>query len=428
MVSAATIAPVSSCWHSFSVIAERITASCHSSGVARPRTHCRHSSIGASSIVSSAAGELVGEAFVGAEEEVQRPLDPEQPLVLDPADRRGRSTAAACRRRADSGYGSIRASVCAARRCPSSWRGAAGRGCAALPRPGGRSGTKAAGRYIRPWRRKRGQKSITSIALPRASVVPGDQDRGVAQIVLPVVSVTPSRSISQKPNAPSPAGGASSSSEEKAGSPSTRGTQPQTKRPVRSTSADTWQLPIGQRSSVAVIRRVQPGAHGRDIGERDTSPRCRAAAPTRMPAPPSCGARDKAGLVGHVVADEDRRMPGKGRLLHQRGDRRCPCRDPRRAARPSSCLSGSSIHLLRHIVRPGSSPCRRSRDFPDSGGQPPMSWFRPDSPAGRRWPTEKHVRCLLTQQVAQRSPAVGRAPEFRRHGCRPRSADVRSVR
>jgi len=43
VVSAATIAPVSSCWHSFSVIAERITTSCHSSGMASPRTHSRHS-------------------------------------------------------------------------------------------------------------------------------------------------------------------------------------------------------------------------------------------------------------------------------------------------------------------------------------------------------------------------------------------------
>ena len=35
VVIAATIAPVSSYWHSFSVIALRITASCHSSGIDR---------------------------------------------------------------------------------------------------------------------------------------------------------------------------------------------------------------------------------------------------------------------------------------------------------------------------------------------------------------------------------------------------------
>jgi len=37
VVIAATIAPVSSYWHIFSVIAERITASCHCKGTARPR-------------------------------------------------------------------------------------------------------------------------------------------------------------------------------------------------------------------------------------------------------------------------------------------------------------------------------------------------------------------------------------------------------
>jgi hypothetical protein len=44
VVSAATIAPVSSCWHSFRVIAARITTFCHSSGTASPRTQSRHSS------------------------------------------------------------------------------------------------------------------------------------------------------------------------------------------------------------------------------------------------------------------------------------------------------------------------------------------------------------------------------------------------
>ena len=41
VVIAATMAPVSSNWHSFSVIAARITASCHSSGNARRRVHWR---------------------------------------------------------------------------------------------------------------------------------------------------------------------------------------------------------------------------------------------------------------------------------------------------------------------------------------------------------------------------------------------------
>jgi hypothetical protein len=39
VVMAATIAPVSSYWQSFKVIAARITASCHSSGTARRRVH-----------------------------------------------------------------------------------------------------------------------------------------------------------------------------------------------------------------------------------------------------------------------------------------------------------------------------------------------------------------------------------------------------
>src|SRR3546814_3144054 len=55
VVSAATMAPVSSCWQSLRVIAARITASCHSSGVARPRVQARHSSVVRSSIVSTAA-------------------------------------------------------------------------------------------------------------------------------------------------------------------------------------------------------------------------------------------------------------------------------------------------------------------------------------------------------------------------------------
>ncbi len=41
VVIAATIAPVSSYWHSFSVIAARITASCHSSGSASRRVQWR---------------------------------------------------------------------------------------------------------------------------------------------------------------------------------------------------------------------------------------------------------------------------------------------------------------------------------------------------------------------------------------------------
>ena len=39
VVSAATIAPVSSNEHSFSAIAARITASCHSNGIESERTH-----------------------------------------------------------------------------------------------------------------------------------------------------------------------------------------------------------------------------------------------------------------------------------------------------------------------------------------------------------------------------------------------------
>jgi hypothetical protein len=41
VVIAATIAPVSSNWHSLRVMAARITASCHSSGSARRRVQCR---------------------------------------------------------------------------------------------------------------------------------------------------------------------------------------------------------------------------------------------------------------------------------------------------------------------------------------------------------------------------------------------------
>ena len=41
VVIAATIAPVSSNWHSFNVIAARITASCHSSGSASRRVQWR---------------------------------------------------------------------------------------------------------------------------------------------------------------------------------------------------------------------------------------------------------------------------------------------------------------------------------------------------------------------------------------------------
>jgi hypothetical protein len=42
VVSAATMAPVSSYCQSFSVMAARITTSCHSSGTERVRTHPRH--------------------------------------------------------------------------------------------------------------------------------------------------------------------------------------------------------------------------------------------------------------------------------------------------------------------------------------------------------------------------------------------------
>ena len=45
MVIAATIAPVPSYWHSFSVIAARITASCHSKGIDRERDHAVQKSI-----------------------------------------------------------------------------------------------------------------------------------------------------------------------------------------------------------------------------------------------------------------------------------------------------------------------------------------------------------------------------------------------
>ena len=69
---AATIAPVSSNWHSFSVIAARITASCHSSGTARRRVQRRQysavcssksrevSSIPADSVSSGPSSRLTG--------------------------------------------------------------------------------------------------------------------------------------------------------------------------------------------------------------------------------------------------------------------------------------------------------------------------------------------------------------------------------
>lgn len=64
--------------------------------------------------------------------------------------------------------------------------------------------------------------------------------------------------MAQKPSSTEPA---PPSRAENTGSPSTRGTHPQTKRPARSTSALTWQFPTGQRS-----REASPARSGCSCG------------------------------------------------------------------------------------------------------------------------------------------------------------------
>src|SRR3569833_3551037 len=80
--------------------------------------------------------------------------------------------------------------------------------------------------------------------------------------------------IDQKPVAAGLSGSAVSSRVEKTGSPSTRGTHPQTIVPARSIRALTWQLPIGQRSRLrcmihlcsCILRMTAGGLQGGLMG------------------------------------------------------------------------------------------------------------------------------------------------------------------
>ena len=85
---AATIAPVSSNSDIFSVIAARITASCHSSG---KRQRARPAAPIAGRFLLEAAGRVVdarGQRFVRAQDEVHRPVDHEERFGQQVAQRR----------------------------------------------------------------------------------------------------------------------------------------------------------------------------------------------------------------------------------------------------------------------------------------------------------------------------------------------------
>jgi hypothetical protein len=104
VVSAATIAPVSSCWHSFSAIAARITTAAIRAGWRgrAPSRANRRRSGGAS---PPGLADIADERLVRAEEEMMVALEPEGAAVEQVADRRVGGQAKRLRLRADSGYG-----------------------------------------------------------------------------------------------------------------------------------------------------------------------------------------------------------------------------------------------------------------------------------------------------------------------------------
>ena len=195
VVIAATMAPVSSNWHSLSVIAARITASCHSSGIARRRVQWRQYSERLLLEVARGLLDAARQRLVGPEQQADRRVQREPG-----ARRRRRSSGASVVRRSVSRRQHVAQVVAAARErgldaCPIRSAAGARCGCAGGRSAAARGAPAAPGETTRPWCRKRGAKSVISTPWPAASNRRVRNDRRAGVVGLLAARRSPSSSI-----------------------------------------------------------------------------------------------------------------------------------------------------------------------------------------------------------------------------------------
>jgi len=164
---AATIAPVSSNWHSLRVMAERITASCHSSGTARRRVQWRQYSVVCSSNSRAVSSMPPGSVSSGPSSRLTGTCSENHVLSM-----RYVSGALVFSRSVPVGSSKRRWLLPRVKRgvtLPHSPRGRTMKRTRGWPTSGRTRRTICAGRKARSRVKKRGQKSTISMPSPAAS-------------------------------------------------------------------------------------------------------------------------------------------------------------------------------------------------------------------------------------------------------------------